>query len=210
MGKNNGNGGKGKPKINWSSFEEEEPEHWAEIKEYYGLKDFPSDRLFIQKKGDKIVSFVSSTIRDFLKWDVKKQINTVYIGIKTFEVLRGNHYNSINENSTKKSNVVYRPLQSAIETIWPFMTKRKIKVSFNEFLYLSYNQTLSFVNLDQSKPNIYRIMTEIDIGCFAICCEVSEGIFEYLVASKMKASVVIMASKEHLDGLRVKYHEDNL
>lgn len=53
-------------------------------------------------------------------------------------------------------------------------------------------------------------MTDIDIGCFAVSCEVSEGVFEYLVGQKMKSSLVIMASKEHIDGLRVKYQVDNL
>lgn len=127
------NNNKDKHKINWLSFEQEEPEHWAEIKQYYGLQDFPSDRLFIQNKGDKVVSFVSSSIKNFITWDVKKQINSVYVGIKTFERVKGSYHKIINENSLVKENVIYRPLQSAIDTLWPFMTKRKMTVTFNEF-----------------------------------------------------------------------------
>lgn len=85
------------------------------------------------------------------------------------------------------------------------MTKRKVKVILEEFLYLAYNQSIPFADLDQSRPNIHKIMTEIDIGCFAILTEVAPGINEYLVGQKMKASLVIMASKDHIEGLKVKY-----
>lgn len=48
-------------------------------------------------------------------------------------------------------------------------------------------------------------MMAVDSGCFVICCEVSEGVNEFLVGQKMKASLVIMASKDHIEGLKLKY-----
>lgn len=192
----------------WISFCEESPEDWKNIKEYYGIENFPSERLFIQKKGDKIVSFVNTAISDILKNDRKNKITVVFVGIKMFERLNSNFHKEVSlakANDETQKGCYYRPLQSAIDTVWPFMTKRKVKVTLNEFLYLAYNQSIAFKDLDQSKPNIHKIMEEIEMGCFAICCETDKGVKEFLVAQKMKASLVVMASKEHIEGLKVKY-----
>ena len=189
-------------KKTWISFCQEMPEDWAAIKEYYGLENFPSERLFIQNKGDKIVSFVSKAIADIINNDRNGKVNTLYIGIKMFE---RTNLSSRYKTLESQQAVCYRTLQSGIDTIYPFMTKRKISVTLNELQYLSYNQNIAFKNLDQSKPNIHKIMETIEMGSFTISCEVSPGLHEFLTAQKMAASIVIMASKEHIDGLKVKY-----
>ena len=85
------------------------------------------------------------------------------VKIKSYET-----YVGPNGEKNLSDVTIYRPLQTGIETIWPFMTKRKVKVTLEEFLYLAYNQSIPFADLDQSRPNIHKIMTEINIGCFAI------------------------------------------
>jgi hypothetical protein len=69
-----------KPRAAWISFTESNPEDWEGIREYYGLKDFPSDQLLIQKTGEKTITFVSSSIRNFLGYDKKGQLIPVNLG----------------------------------------------------------------------------------------------------------------------------------
>jgi len=116
-------------KKTWISFCQEMPEDWAAIKEYYGLENFPCERLFIQNKGDKIVSFVSKAIADIINNDRNGKVNTLYIGIKMFE---RTNLSSRYKTLESQQAVCYRTLQSGIDTIYPFMTKRKISVTLNE------------------------------------------------------------------------------
>lgn len=67
-------------KFTYYPFAEAMPKEWENIKEYYGFTDFPADQLLKSSEGDKIISYVSPAIRDYLKYDTKGVINKVNLG----------------------------------------------------------------------------------------------------------------------------------
>lgn len=65
-----------------------------------------------------------------------------------FEKVRGGYiekYKGLEQNSYDKE-FIYRVLQSGVEFVWPYMTKRRFLVSLEELLYLAYNQSIRFLD----------------------------------------------------------------
>ena len=57
-------------------------------------------------------------------------------------------------------------------------------------------------------PGLQRIVTEIDYGFFAVRCEIRKGVYEHLVGQKMAHSLVILADKDIIEGMRIKYDKE--
>jgi len=185
-------------KNNYISFADNQKEDWEKIVEYFGItSNFPSDQLFIHDKGERTVIFVNKTIADFLSYDTKQEVNRVNLGIRLFEKSRMKTVTDVN----------YRLTQSGIETLFPFITKRRFEVTQEELMFMANHQNFTFDTIEEKHVNVKKIKEEIPLGFFVCRCEIEKGVFEYLVGQKMKASLVILADKEHIDGMRIKYQQ---
>jgi len=110
-------------KNNYIHFVDAHPEDWKKVKEYIGLTDdFPERQLFSNDKGERTVLFVNKSIADYYGYDSKNEVNRVNLGIRAFEKSRNKHETDVN----------YRLTANGVETIYPFMTKRKYEITFEE------------------------------------------------------------------------------
>ena len=103
------------------------------------------------------------------------------------------------------TDVCFRLTQSGIESIYPFMTKRKYEIDFEELIWLGNHGNSKMDDVPKDLKNVQKMLGEIEYGFFGLRCEVKKGIFEYLVGQKMKSSLVILADKDHCEGLKIKY-----
>ena len=100
----------------------------------------------------------------------------------------------------------YRLTQTGVGSLVPFMSKRTFEITKEEFLFLAFIGNSKKEEILASKyENIIKIQKLVEFGFFAISCEVSSGIHEHLCAHIMKSSIVILASNDHIEGLRLKY-----
>jgi hypothetical protein len=80
-------------------------------------------------------------------------------------------------------------------------------VDFEELMWLC-NFCNSKLNNVPDMPGLQKIIEDTDYGFFAIRCEISKGIVEHMVGQKMAHSLVMLADKDVIEGMKIKYNKD--
>lgn len=186
-------------KNNYISFTKSHPEDWEMLTKYYGFENFPEDHLFIHENGERTVSIVNNAVKNILNFDrEKKEINQVNLGIKAFEKSKTkDHY-----DETK-----YRLTQTATEMLWPFMTKRKFEITQEELLFQANFKNAKLDDVDKKYINLRKVIDEVQYGFFVVRCEISKGVYEFMAGQRMKHSLVVLADKDHVEGMKIKYEQ---
>ena len=170
-----------------------EPSVIEVIKKEYGLLDnFPSHLLIVTAEPSKKIQMISQKIKNTLKTDTKKNLKYIYLGTTVFV-------------RNKSGNDFWRLSQNGIHLIKPFMTKNKVEIDKNLFLFIiRNNQSFKFDDIKDDVAEWKDKLQALDEGSY--CLIYKNGTEEeYLIINRMKFSIGIMVAKEDLEGLRVKY-----
>jgi len=174
-----------------------EKSDWESIRDYYGLDEQLRELFIQQTHGEKKVLLISPGIRKVLDLDKSKGlVIKLNAGVKAF---------SKNKDAFKEFNCVYRLCQDAISSIFPLMSKRKIKCSAEEFKFFIENNNVKY----QDIPN-EELRNQIQAagqGSLVLYCE-NEGVVQdrdYIVCLTHAASITPMASKELVNSYKIRY-----
>lgn len=100
----------------------------------------------------------------------------------------------------------YRLCQDAIQTLFPFFTKRKIRCSVSDFMYMVEKLNVRFNELPSDE--LKQRVKEEGQGCFVLYAEKEGPIQETdcLVCLCHGASVSVMVSRELVQSLKLRYN----
>ena len=151
------------------------------IKSYYGLsEDFPLDQITTNSPSMKRLLLINKGISDFLYGDKKSQLMMISAGVEAFV-----------RNTSKFSNTecIFRISQDGVYHIYPFMTKRVVKVGLDLFKRIVKEEK---VELSEVKDEVLDGFLEtISMGCFVMVAEL-KGKEEALVMHKHMAAINFM------------------
>ena len=169
------------------------------IKTYYGLTDdFPLDQIFTYSKTMNKLIIVNKGLSDLLYADQSMQLNFVSAGAEAFI-----------RNSSKNSSGtewIYRISQDGVYHIYPFMTKRIIKVDIDIFLsILNTNKLLIEEIWDSEFKNKIKSLSQ---GWFVIITQIAENKEEALVLHRHFDQINTMVSELNLFKLRTCLNKD--
>ena len=118
------------------------------------------------------------------------------MGVKVF---------SKNKDNFLENKCPYRLCQDAILSLFPFMTKRKVKCSVEEFKFLFQGQSIKFEDI----PNeaLRNEIREAGPGSLVVYTEKDGPIqdLDCLVCLNHAASITPMASKEVVSSFKARY-----
>ena len=99
----------------------------------------------------------------------------------------------------------YRLCQDAMLSLFPYITKRKIKCSASDLLAVVHKQNLVFGDLPSDE--LRQRVKEEGAGCFVLYAENDPPIkdAEYLVCLCHGASISLMVSSELIESLKLRY-----
>jgi hypothetical protein len=121
-----------------------DPESFQTVQAFYGLApSISADNFYARKESSngpvngpvKSVYFVPSSVRDLLRGDRDGKLKVVALGVKVFE--RKDH----------DRGHEYRLLQEGLQAIYPFVTKRKVRVPIQDFCNMLGGGLTSFSTL---------------------------------------------------------------
>lgn len=112
-----------------------------------------------------------------------------------------------NRDTLRETDSPYRISQSAVKSAFPFLTKRKIKVSASAFKELIKKRNVTFDNLEDRQ--LLRSLEEISEGPVLLFSHDDGDIMDLdcIVAFKYKASIKVLVSDELLESFSIRYLE---
>lgn len=152
--------------------------------------------MYVNVEGYNRIFMVNDGINHFMKLDKRQQLKKVNLGIRTFQRCKNKH------NGT---NIVYRVTQEGLQSLFPCITKRKLKVSLDTLVYLARNQNFKICDVPEEMTELKAIVNDPELGYFALYVEEEGNILEITTLLKFKNSVSFMASDEMITGLKIKY-----
>lgn len=149
--------------------------------------------------GYNRVFLVNDGINEFLKLDKKHQLKRVNLGIRAFQRCKNKH---------NGANVVYRITQEGLQSLFPLFTKRKVKLSIETLMYMATHQNMKLTDIPDNLKDLKEIVTDPELGYFALYVEQDGTIIEMTTLMKFKNSIILMASDEMIGGIKVKYSKE--
>lgn len=112
-----------------------------------------------------------------------------------------------NKESLKDNSFPYRICQDAIFTAFPYITKRKIKVSGETFKEIIKKRNVKFSDIKDT--DLQENLSKIDSGALVLYTQNEGNIkdFDCVVGLKFKASLSLMISRELGESLMIRYIE---
>lgn len=145
-GKPQRSNGAGQQKANRGlvDFHQWDEETFQRIKEFYGFKDsLTCDAFFIREdntaaasSGAKSIYFIPASVRALMHGDADARLKVVTAGVKVFE-----------KKVLRSGDVDYRLLQDGISYLEPYITKRKISVTIQDFCNMLGGGLVSYTTL---------------------------------------------------------------
>lgn len=136
------------------------------IVELFGLggPKFRKDLFMTKAVGKaKIISYVAPTIKDLIDEGIQNRIKVINSGLKAFE------------RSSLDNCSIYRVSQDAAQFLMPLMTKRKILVSFDDFM-LCLDNNERFVDIESF--SVREEIRALDVGSFVLVLDGYDDHFE--------------------------------
>ena len=185
-------------KILWKPLENEDYE-W--IREYYGLSpDFPRDQLiYLIESGPKKILMISEAIKKVLEYDGKQVLNKINLGAKAF--VR-------NKEGFSKNFCRFRICQDSIVALFPFVSKRKVKCSLQDFKFVLQKKNMRHDELPSVE--LQNKLKELGEGSVVLFLPHSSSLEEnkaldVLVCQNFTKTLTIMCSKELYGSFYIKY-----
>lgn len=102
----------------------------------------------------------------------------------------------------------YRICQDALQTFFPFFTKRKIKCSVSDFMYMVEHLNVKLTELPSEE--LKQKVKEEGQGCFVLYAEKEGPIqqVDFLSCLCHGASVTTMVSRELIQSLKLRYKDN--
>lgn len=184
-------------KTEYLPFADKHLDEWNCIRDMYGLPDDLKTHLYISLDGNNRVFLVNQGVKEFLEADTKKTIKQVNIGIRAFQRCK---------NKQNGDRIVFRITQEGVQSLFHCFTKRKISIGLESLLFMVDHPNAKFSEVTEEQKELHAIVTGEESGYFALYVEKDGEIIEMACLMKFGASLMLMASKEHIDGLKIKYH----
>jgi hypothetical protein len=153
----------------------------------------------VSTEGYNRVFLVSNGIRDFLKLDKNHSLKRVNLGIRAFQRCK---------NKQNGDKIIYRISQEGLHSLFPLIAKRKLKVSMESFMFLTFNQNIKHSSVPEDKPELRAIVNDPEQGYFIMYVEEDGKVIEMCTLLKFTSSIYFMGSEEVIRGLKIKYCDD--
>lgn len=150
-------------------------------------------------EGYNRVFLVSNGIRDFLKLDKHCSLKRVNLGIRAFQRCK---------NKQNGDKIIYRITQEGLHALFPLFNNRKIRVSMDSFMFLTFNQNIKHSSVPEDKTELRAIIADPTLGYFALYVEEDGKVIEMCTLMKFTNSIYFMGSEEMIRGLKIKYCDD--
>ena len=128
------------------------------VREYFGFtSEVTATCFFTREEGSgppKSVYYAPSAVQDLLKGDREGKLKIVTLGVKIFD------------RKDTKGGAEYRLLQEGLTAILPFITRRKVDVTIQDFCNLLGGGLVSFTTL--SAPTVLALLS-MQSGIFISC-----------------------------------------
>ena len=146
------------------------------VREYYGLGEgFEEDLLFVNEKGEKKVYMTTEKVKELFLSDEKQQMRKINLGVKVFEKNKDKFMKMEGLDS------FYRLMQSGIDQVFPYMTKKKYEVSMAELLKVCYNPNLRVDMIEEEFVKLREIASNADQGCFVVYAKGEKGDIQEMI-----------------------------
>ena len=183
-------------KIQWKTLENDEYD-W--IRDYYGISnDFPKEQLiYLIESGPKKILLISQGIQKILNYDSKQNLNKINLGSKAF--VR-------NKEGFSKNYCRYRICQDSIGALFPFLNKRKLACSLEDFKFVLSKK--NFRHDEVTNENFRNSLKGISEGSFVLYMgDEKQGKMakDILVCQNFTKTLSIMCSKELYGSFQIKY-----
>ena len=112
---------------------------------------------------------------------------------------------SRNRDAFLDNKFPFRICQDAIQSLFPFMTKRKVQCSAADFIFFIQNPSIKYENIPN--PELRKQIQDIGHGSFVLYCE-KDGVIQdrdIIVCLNHANSVTPMVSKELVSSFKLRY-----
>lgn len=171
-------------RVSKENYAKVESETMAEAKEFFGLADsFPTEQLITKSSISKIINFataeISTNILDQLQ---RSRVKVVYSGCKVFE-----------KCSMSDAPCAYRVAQSGAHIMLPFMSKRIVPVTHDDFTLLLQTPAQESILFEKFSEKTTAAFQQAEIG--SLVCTTQDYV---LTIWRGKKTVSIMAAKDDI------------
>jgi len=166
---------------------------WEEIKNFYGItNDFPTSQLMIRSEQSKKIYFISPGSLQLFKTDQKGSLNIVNAGVKIFAKA---------DQKGGPTTCSYRVVSEGLRWLLPYLTKRKITISDEEFKNLLQTKDPFFHTFETQTRNT---LGTIEIGPVIFVLASESKLFRgYAISGwRGKVSVHLQVAEKELAALR--------
>jgi hypothetical protein len=184
---------------------------WEWVKNEFGLQPPITNELLIQQnEGEKKVSYISPGIRKILRMDQSGckfywlyfnivEVVKLNMGVKAF---------SKNRDVFLGNKFPYRICQDAISTFFPFMTKKKVKCSAEDFVFFFQNPSIKYEDIPNEK--LREEIKSQGFGSMVLYTENDGPIkaMDHIVCLNHANSVTPMLAKELVSSFKLRYMND--
>ena len=120
----------------------------------------------------------------------------------------GTKFLARNKDTLMDNVCPYRICQDGILSMFPYMTKRKIKCTANDFKF--FLSKTSFKHDEILNSGLKEEIKNLNQGGLVLFSEKDENIqdLDCLVCLNFKESISIMASKELLESFKIRYQNE--
>ena len=159
------------------------------IATYYGLtQDFPLDQIFTYSPTMNKLMVINRGLSDMLYGDQEKQLSLVAAGAETFIRNTSKTYGG--------TECIFRISQNGVYHVYPFMTKRIIRIDLDIFLLLLNKKKIEFSDIPES--DFKDKVKALTWGCFVVVTQVNEIQEEVIVLHRHFHHVNTMISDLNL------------
>ena len=163
------------------------------ITTYYGLtKDFPVDQIFTYSSTMNKLMVINRGLSDVLYADQEKQLNLVAAGAETFIRNTSKTYGG--------TECIFRISQNGVYHVYPFMTKRILKIDLDMFLLLLDKQKIEFNEIPESE--FKESVMKLTWGCFVVVTSINETQEEVMVLHRHFHHLNTMISELNLHKIK--------
>lgn len=182
------------------------------LKNYYGLADdFPFCQLASHSDKSRKLNFISPSVYDFIKSDVKQKLKIITVGVRMFEQTRS----TLKEDMT----CLYRVCQSGVSYLLPYMNKRICYVDISFFILLLKTGSMRTDLIKECNNELYEVldkMSDESIGSMVVVCvknklsnynreELEINYLDVLCCYLSKTSLTFQISQEFQHMFSIKY-----
>ncbi|CAB9527590.1 Multisite-specific tRNA:(cytosine-C(5))-methyltransferase trm4a [Seminavis robusta] len=171
--------------------------------EFYGFDDnFPKDQMMTRAcGGGKVLHYIRKSVKEnYIDQGIQKRITIIGSGVKAFV-----------RNTNMTSDSMYRVSQEGVQFLLPYMTKRKVVVSLDDFKLCMTGEGNIMVKISDFSEEFSTVLTELPIGPFVVLLKGYETDYARKLLMVMwrcrGTNVNCLVSKVDLEAMRTKLRD---